>query len=59
MSIEQPFVRASADEADHVGRVGDDWGFWDEAWAYWHGGHADEASARSALAAYVDTFRAA
>lgn len=53
MQTEQTFVKASANEADPVGRIGDDWGFWDETWSHWHGGSADEAGARAALAQYV------
>lgn len=51
---EPQFVRASDRESDPVGRIGDDWGFWDEVWLHWHGGHADEAAARKACAAYAD-----
>jgi len=50
---EQPFVKASQDEADPVGRIGDDWGFWNEYWTDWIGGCTDEAGARAALAKYV------
>lgn len=53
MSEQPKFVRASNDEADPVGRLGDDWGFWDETWADWHGGHADEAEARQGLREYA------
>ncbi len=49
------FEKASNDAADPVGHVGDDWGFWDETWSVWHGGHADEAGARKALLAYAST----
>lgn len=48
------FVRASDRESDPVGRIGDDWGFWDETWSNWHGGHADEPAARAALAEYAN-----
>lgn len=51
----QPFVKASNDEADPVGRIGDDWGFWDETWSHWHGGHQNETQARGALKAYAAT----
>jgi len=49
---EQPFVKASQNEADPVGRIGDDWGFWNEYWTDWIGGCTDEAGARAALAKY-------
>ena len=55
MKDEQQFVKASQDAADPVGRIGDDWGFWDETWSYWHGGHVSEAAAREGLAAYAKT----
>lgn len=51
----QPYVKATADETDPVGRHGDDWGFWDETWADWHGGFDDEAQARAGLKAYAAT----
>lgn len=48
-------MKASQDEADPVGRIGDDWGFWDETWSHWHGGFADETAARAGLGAYAAT----
>lgn len=51
----QPFVKASDKESDPVGRIGDDWGFWDEVWSNWHGGFADEPAAREGLKAYAAT----
>ncbi len=50
---EPKFVRASDNEADPVGRISDDWGFWDETWSSWHGGFADQASAREGCAQYA------
>ena len=52
---DQKFVRASNDDSDPVGRIGDDWGFWNEVWADWYGGYADEAAARAGLSAYAKT----
>ena len=51
----QAFVRASERESDPVGRIGDDWGFYDETWIDWHGGFADETAARAGCAAYAAT----
>ena len=48
-------MKASQDEADPVGSIGSDWGFWDETWSYWHGGFADETAARAGLKAYAAT----
>lgn len=47
------FTRASDSPSDPVGHIDGDWGFWDECWCDWNGGHADEAAARNALADYV------
>jgi hypothetical protein len=44
----EKFVKASDAPSDPVGRIGDDWGFWEENWADWNGGYADEPSARAA-----------
>jgi hypothetical protein len=48
------YVPANPDKpSDPVGRCGEsDHGFWDESWSHWHGGYADEAAARAALAEY-------
>lgn len=47
------FVRASDRSSDPVGSIGTDWGFWDETWSTWHGGHADKAAAYAACSAYA------
>ncbi len=47
------FVRASDRESDPVGRIGNDWGFWDETWSTWHGAYENEAQARDACWAYA------
>jgi hypothetical protein len=53
---EQPqYVAATSDATDPVGKLGNDHGFWDETWANWHGGYADEAAAREGLKAYALT----
>ena len=52
---EQEFIRASDRESDPVGRIGNDWGFWDETWSNWHGGFADEPAARAGVRAYAAT----
>lgn len=49
------FEVATLNEGDPVGRIGNDWGFWDEVWSNWHGGADDEAGARAALELYVKT----
>lgn len=38
-----------------VGRIGDDWGFWNETWSDWYGGHATQAAASAACTAYART----
>jgi hypothetical protein len=49
------FVAANGTPSDPVGHIGDDWGFWNEVWADWYGGYADEASARAGLEEYCKT----
>ena len=53
--VELEFVRASDRVSDPVGTIEGDWGFWDETWSDWHGGHADETAARAACSEYAKT----
>ncbi|AXK43860.1 hypothetical protein [Erythrobacter aureus] len=53
VTLHPEFVSATGRDGDPVGRIGDDWGFWDEVWCDWHGGFADKASAEKGLSDYV------
>lgn len=45
-------VSVAAHNPDPVRFLDGEWGFYEEDWATWHGGHACEASARQALSVY-------
>lgn len=47
-----PEVLVAARNPDPVRCVDGEWGFYEEDWATWHGGHASEASARQELGVY-------
>ena len=49
---EVPYTEEYVHNSDPVECLNGDWGFWDESWSVWYGGHKDEAEARAKLEEY-------